>query len=59
MVLIFSLSIAQATAWRMFTSRVSGLPFESGESQQLKLSWWKPIAGPASTAVPGMSLRVS
>ena len=58
MVSIFSLSIAQATAWRMLTSRSSGSPFDFGESQQLKLSWWKPIDGPASTVVPGVVLRV-
>ena len=56
--LIFSLSIAHATAWRTLTSRVSGLPLDLGESQQLKLSWWKPIDGPASTVVPGMPLSV-
>ena len=51
---IWRLSMAQWTARRMDGSRRSGFPLLRGLSQQLKPSSWKPIAGEATVAVPGI-----
>ena len=54
---IFSLSMAQCTAWRTTGSRRSGFPLLLGLFQQLNPSSWKPTAGAATVAVPGTSAR--